>query len=149
MKHHHPSKPVLLFGIGVLTGWVVKQLFDSPEVTKKRQELMANLDDIREQLAESDEAQRVKEIFGQVTDEATRMYQETREELIQELSSLRVALDEIDKSKYIAIVTGIIEDLRDNGSMSDQQLDRLQTSLNSDFSKLKRRRERARARRQA
>lgn len=146
IKNDSASKGVVLFGLGILTGWVVKHLFESPEVTQKRQALMHNLADLREKLADSDEAQRVQEIFGQVTDEATEIYQDAKEELIHELSMLRLSLDEIDKQKYVEIVNDIISDIRERNGLSEKQITNFTEALMADFSKIKERRSRLKKR---
>lgn len=137
-----PAKGILFFGLGVAAGWIVKQLFDSPEATQKRQKVWSKLQDLQERLADTDEAQRVEKIFGQVSDEATRIYQTVKEDLIRELSILQVAVEDIDKQKYLSIVEDIVEDLKVDNDLSDAQLDRLTQALSDDFSKIKRRRSR-------
>ena len=134
------SKNMMLFGLGLVAGWFVKKMFDSPQFEPHREKIVATTEELKLRLLESEPAERVRDIFGQATDELLDVYLNTKEKLIAELSLLKVSLDEIEKKKYITIVTELINDLRSENKLSSRQLESLMTALQKDFSKVTRQR---------
>jgi hypothetical protein len=140
MQKDSTSKNMFVFGLGLVAGWFVKHLFDSPEFARKKDELLATTDEIRAQLMDSDEAERIKEIFGKTSEELTDSYHEAKEKLISELGMLQVSLESIDKQRYVELVTDVINDVRTNRQLSTDQIEALAKALSSDFTKIKRKR---------
>lgn len=140
MHKDSTSKNVLVFGLGLAAGWFVKQLFDSPEFAQKKDALIDRTTDIRNRLMDSDEAARIKEIFGKTSDELTSVYQETKEKVVSELGMLKTSLEDIDKQRYIGLVTDIVAQLRSDSRLSGEQLEALTQALTDDYSKIKRKR---------
>lgn len=140
MKNSSTSQNVFLFGVGIVAGWCIKQLFDSREFKSKHHEINNLLENIKVKLADSDEAKKISDIFGKTSQELTDVYRHSKDSLAQELSTLRTSLEEIDKQKYVGIVTGIINELRTQNRLSAPQIEALTKSLTSDFNKIKRNR---------
>lgn len=136
-KRNSSSNNLVVFGLGIVAGWFVKQLFDSPQGQKQREKVMTSARELQERLADSDQAERVREVFGRVSKDATKTYQESKDRLVKELSMLKTSLGEIDKQKYVGIVTEIVTGLSKEKKLDAQQVERLTRSLTDDFKKLK------------
>lgn len=136
MLKRSPTTPLFLFAAGMAAGWIAKQLFDTPEVQQRTRSLIMTARDLKDRLAESDEADRVKEIFGKVTQDATAMYQDAKANLMDELESLQISFDELDKRKYLGIVSDIVAGLRDERQLPEDQVKKLTRALNSDWQKI-------------
>lgn len=130
------TTPLLLFAAGMAAGWVAKQLFDSPEMQERTKSMRITAEEWRQRLADSDEAERVREIFGKVTNEATAMYQEAKAELVDQLESLHGSFEELDKGKYLEIVAEIVSGMRENRELPEEQVKKLTRALNSDWQKV-------------
>jgi hypothetical protein len=127
------TKNIIMFGLGVTAGWFIKQLFDSPQFAPQKEKITATAQELRTRLMESEPAERVRTIFGSLSDELLSIYVESKEKLVAELSELKVSIDEIDKKKYISIVTAIINELRTENKLSSKQLEALTKALQSDY----------------
>lgn len=130
------TTPLLVFAAGMAAGWVAKQLFETPEVQERTKALRLTADDWRQRLADSDEAERVKEIFGKVSREATEMYQDAKADLVDQLETLQGSLNDLDKSKYLEIVTEIVAGIQKDRELPEDQVKKLTRALNSDWQKV-------------
>lgn len=133
---NNSSRNLVVFGVGLVTGWLVKQLFDSPQVKEKREEMMDSAEELRQRLADSDEVSRITEVFGSYSRELAKFYQQAKEQLITQLGDLRISFDQIDKERYQAIVTEIVKSAGKDGQLPASQLEKLKQALIEDFSKL-------------
>ncbi len=134
------SNNLVVFGAGLVAGWVVKQLFDSPEFKPQKDRILSKASELRERLTDSDEAERIKEIFGKTGKEVTSVYHEAKESLINELDTLKLSIEEIDKGKYVEIVTAIGTTLKNDQRLPEDQVQKLSKALIDDFKKLRERR---------
>lgn len=133
---NNSSKNILILGVGIAAGWVMKQLFDSPEGREKREAMKERMEMLRTQFEDSDEAARVKAIFGEVSQEALKIYHEVKEMVIKKLGELQVAFDEIDKAKYEEIVNDIVASLEKDEGITKEQIEKLKKALMEDYKKL-------------
>lgn len=64
----------------------------------------------------TDETQkRVKDIFGEVSDEATRKYKAVRDAIVSRVAAMKAAGTTIDKEKYESVVDEVVADVKDVG----------------------------------
>lgn len=134
------TQNVVTFSLGLVAGWFVKQLFDSPKFQNQREQVMITANELRQRLVDFDEDGRIKTIFGKNSKEFKQIYQETREKIINELETLQIAFDEIDKEKYSSIVTEVLDSLKDS-RLGKEQIENLSQALLADFKKINRRRQ--------
>jgi len=134
-KRNTPNN-ILIFGAGLAAGWIVKQLFDSPEFEPQKRQVLATAKELRQRLSDSDEADRVRGIFGKTTRDFTQIYQDTKENVLEEIENLRLSLDDLDKNRYVEIVTNIIKSMKNDQDLPEDQLKKLSQSLVKDFEKI-------------
>src|SRR5450830_312811 len=96
------------FGLGLLIGTVLGGLasfFLSPKSGKEnRKEVVKKVKQLKKLLEEKEIDKKVKEIFGEVSDEAMKIYTQAKEWLIEDLAQLKDEVEHIDKEKYTTAV---------------------------------------------
>ena len=104
------------FGLGLIIGTVLGGLaafFLSPNSGKEnREEAMARLHEFKDMLDEADIPTHVKEVYGDVTKEGTKMYSEVRKELIARMDEMKDKVDDFDADKYIGMIEDTVEEVR-------------------------------------
>lgn len=107
------EKKVSRFGIGLLVGTVLGGLaafFLSPNSGKENREaLVAKIKEIQKKLRDAHIAERVKEIYGETTEEAVKLYTKVSKELALKLEEVKERWEEIDADKYAKIVNEIVD----------------------------------------
>ncbi len=97
------SKSSNKFGLGLLFGTIVgglAALFLSPASGKQNRDLVAKkIKKLEKILADSDVEKKVKEIFGEVTEEATDTYNKAKKEFIKGLAEVKETVEGLDKEK--------------------------------------------------
>lgn len=129
------------FGLGVLTGTVigaVTAFFLSPKSGKENREMVAKkAEELKKLLEEKEIDKKVKEIFGELTDEAMTLYLQTREELIIYLSQLANSISEINLDDYKKGVDLTVKKAQKNTKKYSKQLDKLKVQMIKEWEKLK------------
>lgn len=132
-----PSK----FGLGLLFGTVVGALtafFFSPRSGPENREIVAKkIKELEKLLEEKEVDKKVKEIFGEVTDEAKNLYLKAKKWLIEELANLKEAAKEINKEKYIKAVDTTMVKVQKEFKKDVRKLEKLKTQLMKEWEKLK------------
>lgn len=131
-----PSK----FGLGLLFGTVLgglAALFLSPTSGKQNRELVAKkIKELEELLKDSHLEEKVKEIFGEVSDEAKELYLKAKKETVKRLAELKETVESIDREKYEEVVRETVDILRKEVKRSGKEMDRLKDSLLKEWKKL-------------
>lgn len=137
MKHTQDDTK---FGLGMIIGLVagaVAGMFLSPKSGKENRELVGNkLDDLKKALDNGDFNEKVQEMFGEVTNNTREMYIMITDELTNGLADLKGAISEIDKDKYMAVVTKVVEKVKDKHELPKAELDKIQKLLQKDFERI-------------
>lgn len=123
----------MVFVAGLAAGYVASWFL--PEDVKTRQRKMARkkADELKSILTDPDERERVKDIFKERTQEAMGSYQQARETLMANLSSMRGSWEDINKDKYMEVVNQTIEEIRDNQALPMRQLNKLKQYFEADY----------------
>ncbi|MEN9328716.1 MAG: YtxH-like protein [Candidatus Parcubacteria bacterium] len=123
------------FGIGLFIGavaGVLTGLLVAPKAGKKtREELAKKLKQLRKSVEDGELPERVKEVFGDVSDESIRLYKNAKKNLIKKLDEIS---DDIDFEKYKKIVTDVISGLSDGAKTSGEKLTALKDRLIEEWS---------------
>lgn len=130
------SKSSSKLGLGVVIGAVVGTvagLFLAPKAGK---ELRDDALEYYKKLKDKDPDQIVKEIFGRASEETKEMYDTSKKLLAEQLSSLKQNYDTIDKSKYSVAVKDVVNHIKDEHDLPDNELKALAGHLENDFKKL-------------
>lgn len=116
-------------GLGLVIGSVLGGLaafFLSPKTGKENREMVSRkIHELKLKIEEQKIQERVKEIYGDVTEEGTRMYTMARDEINTRLDELKKTMDEIDIDKYKAMVNDVIERIKSETQTSAEHLAKL------------------------
>jgi gas vesicle protein len=126
------------FGIGLLIGTLVggiAALFLSPKSGKENREEVIKKAKQLKKLLENRELldAKVKEVFGEATEEAKAIYLKTKDEIIEQLSNLKGKINEIDKEEYIKIVGEVTNNIQKEFKKDAKILARLKEQLVNDW----------------
>lgn len=131
-----PSK----FGLGLLIGTMlgaISGLLFAPKSGKETREKMAKkIHQLRKLFAEKEIDKKVKEIFGEVTEEGKKLYLMAKEELIKKLAELKKTIEEIDKEEYIEKVEQVIKKLQKQTKREIREMEKLKNHLAKEWKKL-------------
>jgi gas vesicle protein len=128
------------FGLGLLFGAVVGGLaafFLSPTSGPENQKLVAKkIKELEKLLADSDLEKKVKEIFGEATEEATLVYKKAKKEFIKALAEAKGTLESLDKEKVTEVANNTVEILKKEVKHEEKEMDKLKTELAKEWKKL-------------
>lgn len=131
-----PSK----FGIGLLIGSVLgglAALFLTPTTGEENRKLVAEkVRELEKLLAEGDLDKKVKEVFGEATEEAKALYVKAKKDVIKKLSELKETIESIDKKRYEEVVHETVEILKKDAKREAKHMEKLKEALLEEWKKL-------------
>jgi len=132
-----PSK----FGIGLLIGSIVGAVtaffFSPTSGPENREEVAKKIQELKKLLEEKEIDKKVKEIFGEVTEDARAFYFKAKHWLVEELANLSGAIKHIDEEKYKQAVEEVIVKAKKEWKKDVKQIDKLKTHLLKEWEKLR------------
>jgi gas vesicle protein len=81
--------------------------------------------------------ERVKEIFGNVTDEAMAKYNEIKDAVVAKIASLKTAGAAIDGEKYSRVVEDVVSEFKDDLKSTKSGVTKISGYLKKDWEKVK------------
>jgi len=134
------SKSSSKFGLGLLFGTVIGGLaafFLSPTSGPENQKLVAEkIKALEKLLADSDLEMKVKEIFGEATEEATAVYKKAKKEFIKALAQAKGTIELLDKDKVTEVANETVEILKKEAKHEGKEMEKLKTELAKEWKKL-------------
>lgn len=134
------DKKTSKFGIGVLIGTVIgglTALFLTPTTGEENRKLVAQkIKDLEGLLQDTELDKKVKEIFGEATDEARNLYLKAKKNTIKRLAELKETVENIDKEKYEKVVKETIDILKKEVKREARDMERLKEALLKEWKKL-------------
>jgi len=128
-------------GLGLLIGTVLGGLaafFFSPKSGEENRELVAKkVKQLEKLLKEKEIDKKAKEIFGEVSDETVKLYNQAKTWLIEELAQLKEAVENIDKEKYTKAVDQVMKKVQKEMKKDAKELEKLKKQLMKEWGKLK------------
>jgi gas vesicle protein len=128
-------------GLGLVLGTLIGGLaafFFSPKSGEENREMVAKkIKQLEKLLKEKEVDKKVKEVFGEVTDEAVKLYNQAKTWLIEDLATLKEAVDEIDKEKYTKAVENVVKRVEKEAKKDVKQLEKLKKQLMKEWEKLR------------
>ncbi len=116
-------------GVGLVIGSIIGGLaafFLTTKSGKENRELVSKkIMEIKTMIEEKQVQARVKEIYGEVTDEGTRVYSMARQQLDARLDEVKKSVDEISMEKYRSIVEDVVGRVREETHESTERLAKL------------------------
>lgn len=128
------------FGLGILFGTLLgglAALFLSPTTGEENRKLVAKkVAELEKILEEGDLDKKVKEIFGEATEEAKTIYLKSKKDIIKKLSELKETIESIDKKKYEEVVQETVDILKKEFKRETRQMEKLKEELLKEWKKL-------------
>lgn len=134
------SKSSSKFGLGLLLGTLVggvAAFFLSPNSGPENQKLVAKkVKELEKLLAETDIEKKVKEIFGEATEEATAVYKKAKKQFIKTLAEAKESIESIDKEQVAEVAHETVEILKKEVKHEGKEMEKLKTELSKEWKKL-------------
>ncbi|MCX6726651.1 MAG: YtxH domain-containing protein [Candidatus Shapirobacteria bacterium] len=80
---------------------------------------------------------RLKDIYGETTEEAKRKYEEVRNTLMGKVALLKTTGKEIDRDKYVKVVDDVVADFKTDMVSTKDGAEKLAKYLKKDWEKVK------------
>ncbi len=129
------------FGLGLLFGTLlggITALFLSPTSGPENREAVAKkVKELEKLLADHELDEKIREVFGEVTEETKALYKQAKKELIKRLSELKESVESIDREKYIEVVHETVEILKKEARREVKDMERLKAQLLTEWKKLR------------
>lgn len=84
-----------------------------------------------------DTKDKVKEVFGDASDEAMAKYKEIKTAVMKKVAEVKTAGKEIDREKYAMIVEDVVEDFKSDLKATKNGATKLVSQLKKDWEKVK------------
>lgn len=134
------SKSSSKFGLGLLLGTLVggvAAFFLSPNSGPENQKLVAKkVKELEKLLAETDIEKKVKEIFGEATEEATAVYKKAKKQFIKTLAEAKESIESIDKEQVAEVAHETVEILKKEVKHEGKEMEKLKAELSKEWKKL-------------
>lgn len=131
------DKKASRFGLGLVIGSVIGSiagLLLSPRTGKQNRAMFNKKMKEWKKMMESGELEsKVKEIFGDVSDESVRMYATVREQVMQGIETLK----HMDGDDYARMVQNVIDEVKKGGKLNAVKMRRLKESFIKDWPHMK------------
>ncbi len=134
------SGKLLLAGIvGALAGAIGGLLLAPKSGKETREDIAKMAKDIADQLKSGSVAtkEKVKEVFGEVTEEAKMKYMGIRDALYAKVAAVKSAGEEIDKERYAQIVDDVVDSFKDDLASAKNGVQKMSLMLKKDWLKVK------------
>lgn len=134
------SKSSSKFGLGLLLGTLVggvAAFFLSPNSGPENQKLVAKkVKELEKLLAETDIEKKVKEIFGEATEEATAVYKKAKKQFIKTLAEAKESIESIDKDQVAEVAHETVEIIKKEVKHEGKEMEKLKAELSKEWKKL-------------
>lgn len=128
------------FGLGVLIGTIVGGLtafFLSPKSGEEnREEVLKKLQELKKQIDKMEVDKKVKETWGEATEDGKKTYLKTKKELIKRLDSLQDRWQGFSYEKYVKMVEDSIEEAKSETKQTAEKLLKLKEMFVRDWNKV-------------
>lgn len=128
------------FGLGLFFGTVIGGLaafFLSPTSGPENQKLVAEkIKELEKLLTDSNLEKKVKEIFGEATEEATAVYKKAKKNFIKTLAEVKGTIESLDKEKVAEVANNTVEILKKEAKHEGKEMEKLKEELAKEWKKL-------------
>lgn len=128
------------FGIGLVVGTILGALaglFLAPQSGKEtREAVLKKVEELKKELEKMEIDKKVKEIWGEVSEEGIKMYKAAQKNLVKKLDMLQDKWDQLDKEKYLTMVEEVINDVKKDMPKATHKLGKLKDSFVKDWNKI-------------
>ena len=128
------------FGLGLLVGTVLgglTALFLSPKSGKENREMVIKMvKELKKDIEKLEIDLKVREIWGEVSEEGEKIYRKARKDLLKKLDLLQDKWDELDKEKYMKMVEEVVEGLKKEMPKAADKVMELKESFVKDWNRV-------------
>src|SRR3989344_6168362 len=128
------------FGLGVLLGTVLGGLtafFLSPKSGEENREaVLKKIQELKKQIDKMELDKKVKEIYGEATEEGKKVYLMAKKQVMKGLDELQERWEEFDSEKYIKMVEKAIEEVKSETKETTEKLLKLKDLFVRDWNKV-------------
>lgn len=121
--------------VGAIIGGVSAFLL-TPKTGKENRKLLAKKYRELQDSLDIDIKEKVEEIFGEVTEEGTKLYKSAKKDLKKRLDEVKGKIEDFDQEKYATMVGEVIDDVKDQVQGSSKHVEKLKTYLLENWDKL-------------
>lgn len=131
---------VFLAGLFGATAGAVGGLLLAPKSGKETREQISKMaaelaNSVKTEVKESQA--RLKDIYGNTTEEAQRKYEEVRNAVMGKVALLKTTGKEIDRDKYVKVVDEVVVEFKSDVATSKDSAAKLAKYLKNDWEKVK------------
>ncbi len=120
-------------GLGLILGTIIGGItafFLSPKSGKEnREELLNKIKAVEEWLKEKEVDKKLKEIYGEVTEDGKKLLEFVRKELGLALAEIKDKIDSFDKEKYEQVVEEVMRKAQKETKVTVMKLEKLKLYL--------------------
>lgn len=132
---------VVLAGLFGAVAGAVGGLLLAPRSGKETREQISNMaaklaKNVKNEVKETQA--RLKDIYGNTTEEAQRKYEEVRNAVMGKVALLKTTGKDIDKDKYVKVVDDVLADFKADMASTKDGVEKLGRYLKKDWEKVKR-----------
>ena len=125
--------------VGALAGAVGGLLLAPKSGKETRKDIARLATDISKKIkTETNETkERVRDVFGKVTEDATDKYNEVKNAVVGKVASLKTAGEELDKDKYGKVVEGVVSEFKDDFKATKSGAEKIIGYFKKDWERMK------------
>ncbi len=128
------------FGLGLLLGTVIGGItafFLSPASGEENRKMAAEkLRELRDNLEEADIPGKIREIYGEATEQGEKMFKQVRRELLSRMDEVKDQVGEFDLEKYKTIVAEVVERVREEMNETNERAEKLKEFFVDEWEKV-------------
>ncbi|MEI6533485.1 MAG: hypothetical protein WCO06_06650 [Candidatus Roizmanbacteria bacterium] len=121
------------FGFGLVLGTIIggiSALFLTPKTGKENREFVKEkYEELKIMMEKGELKEKIHEIFGEVTDEGKKMYEQVQKDISARLESFKGEIEDFDKEKYITMVKQAVEKVQKDFPITPEKAEKLQESF--------------------
>ena len=120
-------------GLGLIMGTVIGAItafFLSPKSGKEnREEVMKKVRELEEWLKEKEVDVKLKEIYGEATEEGRKLFEFVRKEITMVMGEVKEKIEDFDKEKYEKMIENVMDKAKKETKTTVQKLEKMKSHL--------------------
>lgn len=127
------QKPSSKLGLGLIMGTIIGGItafFLSPKSGKEnREEVLKKVKGLEEWLKEKEVDVKLKEIYGEATEEGRKLFEFVRKEIIMLMGDVKERIEDFDKEKYEKMINDVMDRAKKETKTTVQKLEKMKNHL--------------------
>ncbi len=127
------QKPSSKLGLGLIMGTIIGAIsafFLSPKSGKEnREEVLKKVKELEEWLKEKEVDVKLKEIYGEATEEGRKLFEFVRKEIIILMGDVKERIEDFDKEKYEKMIDDVMDRAKKETKATIEKLEKMKKHL--------------------